>query len=63
MRNSSTGFLPPPHHGFGSRHPHGIGILAFGALTRWLRQATDRVIGAQLADDRVNPFLYLSPRC
>lgn len=62
MRIPSTSFLPRPHHGFGSRR-HDIGVQALRALRHWLRQATDRAIGAQLTDLRFNPFLYLSPRC
>ena len=62
MRISSPSFLPRPHHGFGSRRP-GRRAHTLRAFRHWLRQATDRAIGNQLADDRFNPFLYLSPRC
>ena len=61
MRLTQTNFTPH-HHGFGARR-HDVAVHLARALRHWLRQATDRAIGAQLTDLHCNPFLYLSPRC
>ncbi|HUZ75431.1 MAG TPA: hypothetical protein VMU87_20800 [Stellaceae bacterium] len=60
MRIPSTHFRPGRPHGFGAR-PAALGPIT--AAIRYLKhkflQATDRAIGAQLCDLRLNPFLFL----
>ena len=58
MRNLPI--LTRPQHGFGSRHPHPDPLTAaFRLIAHWLRQASNRAIGTQLSDLRLNPFVFL----
>ena len=61
MRTSSPSLRPRHRQGFGTRHsPYGPIANAVRPLKHWFRHATDRSIGAQLCDLRLNPFLFLT---
>jgi hypothetical protein len=61
MRIPSTSFRPGHQNGFSARRTTGRPFSGVHRLlTHWFRRATDRSIGAQLCDLRLNPFLFLT---
>ncbi len=61
MRNPANPSCPGQRHGFSARPASYDPFTAILRLARhWFRHATDRAIGAQLCDLRLNPFLFLT---